>query len=325
MRLDVRELDKLVDKYFAKGLAVSTQRTYQCGQSKFLQFCEAGGFQAVPAAEATLCKFVAHMAGAGLRHRTIKVYLSAIRHLHIMEGKNDPFVPGHPRLHYILQGVKRTEGESGVERRQRLPISPDILRKVKAVWEAEPQPGTIMLWAACCLGFFGFLRSGEMTVPTDSSYDRGTHLSLEDISVDDPICPKIIRVCIKQSKTDPFRKGIHLFLGRTQSDICPVKALLNYLVVRGKTEGPLFQFPDGTYLTRHRLVSAVREAVGKAGLDPAKYCGHSFRIGAATTAAKKGMEDSTIKTLGRWRSLAYLEYIRIPREQLANYSQLLIA
>ena len=93
--------------------------------------------------------------------------------------------------------------------------------------------------------------------------------------------------------------------------------------VIGLLEVALFLFPDGTYLTRQRLVEEVRQALGKAGLDPSKYCGHSFRIGAATTAAEKGMEDSVIKTLGRWRSLAYLEYIRIPRDQLANYSRIL--
>ena len=162
-----------------------------------------------------------------------------------------------------------------------------------------------------------------MTVQADGSYDPGCHLSRADIAVDNPADPGVIRVHIKQSKTDQFRKGIHLFIGRTQSDICPVRAILNYLVVRGKTEGPLFLFPDGTYLTRQRLVEEVRQALGKAGLDPTKYCGHSFRIGAATTAAEKGMEDSLIKTLGRWRSLAYLEYIRIPRDQLANYSRIL--
>ena len=81
----------------------------------------------------------------------------------------------------------------------------------------------------------------------------------------------------------------------------------------------------GRYLTRRRFVVAVGEALERAGLDQANYCGHSFRIGAATTAAAKGMEDSLIKTLGRWRSLAYLDYIRIPRDQLANYSRVLCA
>ncbi len=41
---------------------------------------------------------------------------------------------------------------------------------------------------------------------------------------------------------------------------------------------------------------------------------------AATTAAARGLEDSTVRTLGRWKSLAYLDYIKIPREQLSTYS-----
>ncbi len=262
-------------KYFAKDLAGSTQRTYHSGQNKFLLFCKAGGFRAVPASEAVLCRFVSHVAESGLRHRTIKVYLSAIRFLHIAEGEKDPFDPCLPRLQYILHGVKRIEAERGLEKRQRLPISPDILRKLKAGWEAEPRPETTMLWAACCLGFFGFLRSGEMTVAVDGSYDPGCHLSRADIAVDNPADPSVLRVTIKQSKTDPFRKGIHLFIGKTGSDICPVKALLRYLVGRGKADGPLFLFPDGGYLTRQLLVEAVRQALAKAGLDPAKYCGHT--------------------------------------------------
>ena len=323
--MDLAELDKLVEKFFSKGLAESTQRTYKCGQRKYLEFCKLGGFIAVPATETVLCSFVAKIAEAGIKHRTIKVYLSAVRFLHIAEGAKDPFEPAHHRLQYVLQGIKRVEAEKGVEKRQRLPISPGILRKMKAVWEADPQPGTTMLWAACCLGFCGFLRSGEMTVPSDSGYDPACHLSRADIAIDHPTHPEVMRVTIKQSKTDPFRQGIQLFIGRTNSDICPVRALLNYLVERGPSEGPLFIFPDGSFLTRQRLVEAVRRALDRAGLNASHYSGHSFRIGAATTAAKKGMEDSVIKTLGRWRSLAYLEYIRIPREQLASYSRILVS
>ena len=41
-------------------------------------------------------------------------------------------------------------------------------------------------------------------------------------------------------------------------------------------------------------------------MEHEKYSGHSFRIGAATTAAAKGIEDCIIKILGWWESLAYL-------------------
>ena len=114
-----------------------------------------------------------------------------------------------------------------------------------------------------------------------------------------------------------------LFLGRTGTDICPVVALLNYLVIRGMVSGPLFLFRDGTYLTRQAFVRAVRQTLETAGVDQSHYCGHSFQIGAATTAAARGVEDSMIKTLRRWNSTAYLQYVRIPREQLTFYSRML--
>ena len=51
--------------------------------------------------------------------------------------------------------------------------------------------------------------------------------------------------------------------------------------------------------------------------------GHSFRIGAATAAARRGIEDSVIKILGRWESAAYQQFVKIPRDQLACYSCIL--
>ena len=180
-----------------------------------------------------------------------------------------------------------------------------------------------MLWVAACLCFFAFMRAGELTIPGDGQYDPGAHLSITDIAFDHPTRPNMLKVTLKQSKTDPFRRGVNLFVGATGSDLCPVAALLDYLVVRSTAPGPLFVYGDGRYLTRQRLVLAVRAALQGAGIDQSKYCGHSFRIGAATTAAAHGLEDSIIKTLGRWESMAYLRYVRIPREQLAGYSSLL--
>ena len=160
-------------------------------------------------------------------------------------------------------------------------------------------------------------------MPSDSAYDSSVHLSVGDIAVDDSRRPSFLQITIKQSKTDPFRKGVDVFVGRTGSDLCPVAAVLDFLQARGISPDPLFLFEDRRPLTRQRFVVLVRDALRKVHIDQSKYCGHSFRIGAATTAAAKGMEDCIIKILGRWESLAYLQYVRLPREQLAGYSSLL--
>ena len=95
----------------------------------------------------------------------------------------------------------------------------------------------------------------------DDAYDPTVHLSHKDIAVDNPVRPRVVRITIKQSKTDPFCKGVDLYLGRTFADLCLVISLLNYLLIANATRGPLFNFKDGWLLTRQRLVSAVKEAL----------------------------------------------------------------
>ena len=106
-----------------------------------------------------------------------------------------------------------------------------------------------MLWAACCLGFFAFLRSGEMTSPAGVTFDPDWHLTPMDVVVDSLEKPSFIQVTLKGSKTDQARKGIKLYIGRTNNDLCPVTAMLMYLSVRGFDYGPLFTF------TRAKLVT----------------------------------------------------------------------
>ncbi len=281
---------------------------------------------ALPVSQVALCSFVAYLADQGLKHRTIKVYLSAVRHLQISAAQPDPFNgKSMPQLEYVLRGIKKRESEKAGNMRERLPVTPTILLQMKAVWDPSgTHRDTKMVWTACCLCFFAFLRVGEITAPGISSYDAAVHLGVGDIAVDDPRRPSFLRVRIKQSKTDPFRRGVDLYVGRTYSTLCLVAAMLDYLSVRGMAPGPLFTYQNGQYLTRQRFAGAVRAALTKAGIDQSKYCTHSFRIGAATTAAQKGVEDSVIKTLGRWESLTYLQYVKIPKERLIGYSGCLV-
>jgi len=102
---------------------------------------------------------------------------------------------------------------------------------------------------------------------------------------------------------------VKIIVGRTREDLCPVSAVPGYMSLQGPGEGPLFHFKDGWPLIRQRLVTKMREVMRRISKI-------FFRIGAATTAACCGIQDSLIKTMGRWESVAYQLYVRTPREQL---------
>lgn len=203
--------------------------------------------------------------------------MSAVRHLQIAGESGVPFVAAPmARLEYVLKGIKRKEAAKAQGGRERLPITPPLLQRMKKVWEDNDRTDKPMLWAASCVCFFAFLRVGEMTVLSDSSLDPIVHLGVSDVAVDNPREPSTVRIRIKQSKTDPFRKGIDLFVGRTSSSLCPVAALLDYLRFRRASPGPLYQ--DGRALTRARFATEVRDVLKQAGVDESKYCTHRYII-----------------------------------------------
>ena len=108
-----------------------------------------------------------------------------------------------------MKGIKKHQADSQSNQRSRLPITPVILMRLH-------KHDTVMIWAVSCLPFFGYLRVSEFTVQSDDQYyDSGAHLSLSDIGFDNASNPLVMQVTIKQSKMDPFRKGVSLVLGRT--------------------------------------------------------------------------------------------------------------
>ena len=162
-----------------------------------------------------------------------------------------------------------------------------------------------------------------MTVPSKKAFLQSRYLTWEDVSTDSITKPSLLKVYLKVSKCDQLGKGLDIYVGSTDSNLCPVTEGLAYIACRGSGPEPIFRFVDGTQLTESRFVTAVREALTQAGLDSSLCLGHSFRIGAATSAAQAGIEDSTIKTLGCWSSTTFLVYIRTPKEQLAHFSEAL--
>ena len=322
--MDIHKLDEALYTYYSAALATSTHSTYRTAEKRYVNFCKDFALNPFPTTEHILCYYVTCLAQQNLSHATIKTYLSGVRQAQITMGFHEPHTESMPRLQRVIKGIRALQGKAGRTPRQRLPITPAILWQLKKVWEGEGiNWNTGMLWAACTVAFFAFCRSGEITIPSEAGYDPSAHLSYGDISVDNCKHPSIIFMRLKRSKTDQFRQGVSISIGATNDDLCPVAALLSFLAIRGPGEGPLFKRRDGVGLTRQKFVEAVRAALRRANLPAEKFAGHSFRIGAATTAAVGGLEDSLIQTLGRWKSSAYLVYIKLDPQQLAAVSKVL--
>ena len=98
----------------------------------------------------------------------------------------------------------------------------------------------------------------------ESNYDPDTTLCYNDIRINDCSKPSFMQVVIKAPKTDPFRQGVSLYIGTTNSQLCPVVAVIGW--------------SNRRYLTRNRFVLEVRKALSVVGIKAEDYAGHSFRI-----------------------------------------------
>ena len=79
----------------------------------------------------------------------------------------------------------------------------------------------VLLWFSLCWWGSG------------TKYDCSTNLYLDDVRVNSCANPQYLEVSIKASKIDPFRHGVPVFLGVIISPLCPVAAILNYMVIQG--------------------------------------------------------------------------------------------
>ena len=90
-----------MEYYFQQGLAPSSKHVYKSAKVRFTLFCQKFHFNPLPVTEMLLFQYVSYLASQNIKHGTIKVYLSAVRHLHIENHMPDPNVGGMARLEQV--------------------------------------------------------------------------------------------------------------------------------------------------------------------------------------------------------------------------------
>ena len=153
---------------------------------------------------------MASLASGSVSHKSIKGYLSAIRHLQITRLGYDPRFSDMAVLQYVLQGIKRAQAITGSHpTRTRLPITANVMRVLRCSWEGQ-----------------GVTLGHSLHVLLWLLEIRGGHRSLGHVVRPEraPVCRRRLSRCTsitvqshsaEASKTDPFREGITVCLRRT--------------------------------------------------------------------------------------------------------------
>lgn len=315
--------------YISLAYRPNTKRTYSSAQRAYIDFCTKYGLEIMPASEATILYFIAYTQartqkcdkiGSGMMSSSLKVYLAAIRSLHVDAGLEPPPTSA-PRVKLVLKAIH----DHGPPTSHQIPITFPLLQQMIATLGNSYEH--VMWQSLWTLGFFRGLRGAEYTLHLSTQGEPLSEpLMLSHVKHSQNPIPHI-RLFIPRTKTCPH--GTVRIIGCSGSPICAPCSLLEYLRLRHSFQhlhnAPyLYVGFDGKPVIKSQLNVSIKKAVSSLSLDPAHYSSHSLRAGVATQAGVMGFQDWQIKELGSWASDTYMTYIRPQHTHSLYYARRLI-
>jgi integrase len=291
--------------------APNTLRAYRSDWRHFTRWCSDHVLAALPARPETVALYLAGMAAGGARAVSIQRRLSSISQAHQAAG-HLPSPTQDFLVRQVMRGIRRTL--SVAPTRHKAPLGAAELRRLV---QATPE-GTLAGRrdrALLLVGHLGAFRRSELVA-----------LDLEDVEE----TGAGLGILVRRSKTDQEGEGLRKGIPRRSDPAtCPVAALDRWLDGAGIESGPVFravnrhdQVGPGR-LSDRAVALVVKRACGRAGLDPARYAGHSLRAGFATAAAEGGAPERAIMRQGGWTSEAmvrrYIRMVDLFQENAAGY------
>lgn len=264
--------------YATKSRAPQTLRAYRADLEHFAAWCAGRNAATIPAAPATVAEYVADLAKT-YKPSTISRRLAAISVAHKLAGHETPTKSA--TVLAVLTGVRRTLGTAP---EQHAPAGIGEVRRMVARLDLATATG-LRDRALLLVGFALAARRSELVA-----------LEVADFTEKDAG----LVVTIRRSKTDQEGRGTERALPfGTDPETCPVRALRAWLEVARITAGPVFRSVDrwghiGASMTPGAVADVVKRCATLAGLDAAKYSGHSLRAGFCTTAAARGASERAI-------------------------------
>ena len=294
------------------GWAPRTRSTYTSAINRYLTFVSTHGLDPLPIHEAVLLRYVAYLDIQGLAPATVRNYLAAIRAWVVSLGLQEPVI-WSPRVHLACRSMTRTHAPP----RQVTPITYHLLSSIISL--LTPSRDHLVLASALSLQFFACLRASELC----SNDYQARVPSRSDVVFYTKDSVPIMKYTCHTSKTAVHGFDVHI--GCSGAPVCAVCIMHHYFSSHPSLPNdPLFLLSSGQSLSYEAYNSSIKQLVRKLGLDPSNYSSHSLRAGAATQAAQTGLDSTSIKRLGRWRSQAYMVYLRPPPESYARLAPKLV-
>lgn len=282
----------------ANGLTANSSRTYANANKKYFEFCAYFKLDPCIIDEQTVLRFITYLKTQQSAPSTIRVYLSGLRAWALANS-----IPCDnlysPKVRWALKAVSRlSQPPTKVP-----PLGYSILASLAQ--SLTPSYDNLMIFSSMLLAYFSCLRSAEYC----PSPNTASPLTPEHISFHGSVGAKYMVVRVNSSKT--AMHGFRVVVGCSGTRVCAVCWIAAYLEIRPfPSSSPLFITSQGIPLSHSIMTSAMRSLLLGAGYPPNGFTPHSLRAGAATDAAQRGLPDSVVQQLGRWKSDAFRAYLR---------------
>jgi site-specific recombinase XerD len=288
-------LAELIEEYVRASKSENTLRGYESDWRHFCTWCVSHGVYSLPADPETAAAYIAECAGH-LKPGSIQRRVNAISEAHKVTGLESPTRAAIVRN--TLKGIRRMLGTAPSQKAAALT---DVIRAMVDATDA----GIIGARdrALVLLGFAGAFRRSELV-----------GLDVEDCSFG----RDGLTVTLRRSKIDQAAEGrtIGIPYG-SNPETCPVRNVQHWIEAADINASALFRSVNRYgEVQPHRLsgidvARVTKKLAARAGLDPAKYAGHSLRAGHATAAAIAGASERSIMNQTGHKSVQMVRrYIR---------------
>ena len=319
----------------------STRKTYGVGVQAWFKFCSLvkcdpllnsapTGFSSVFGFREDL---ILHFMGyyfldLKIRPTTIGTYLAAIKFMLKTSGVDISFFSS-PVVSAARTGMCALFRQNVLKADERtLPITVDFIVTVISLFGSVCQPQRQVIVVAMVLAFTCLFRSceylgkyrvrgrdilfefkvrGSVNIFVSSADSNLTSFSRCDL------CSVLINNAA--AKMDPEGEGYRFHYSRQSPSVDVafdiVEILFDWSVGARLSPGdPFLSYRKKWKLSYSTFQKAIKRVARHLGLDYSRYSTHSLRIGGATVMASAGLPDYVIQLIGRWKSLAFLTYIR---------------